>query len=69
MGKLGNIVSAPKMFLNLLGSIFASREANFVSAAIFPGVGKQGNIDRKQILFPQRVYLLYSVRKGVFIIQ
>ena len=29
MGKLGNIVSATKMFLNLLGNIFASREANF----------------------------------------
>jgi hypothetical protein len=32
------------MFLNLLGNIFASREANFVSATMFPRVGKQGNI-------------------------
>ena len=47
MGKLGNIVSATKMFLNLLGNIFASWETNFVSATVFPEVGKQGNIDRK----------------------
>ena len=45
--KLGNIVSATKMFLNLSGNIFASLEANFVSATMFPGVGKQGNMDRK----------------------
>jgi hypothetical protein len=32
------------MFLNLVGNIFASREAHFVSAAMFPRVGKQGNI-------------------------
>ena len=36
-----------KMFLNLSGNIFASWQANFVSAAMFPEVGKQGNIDRK----------------------
>ena len=42
MGKLGNIVSATKMFLNLLGNIVASWEAT-----MFPEVGKQGNIDRK----------------------
>ena len=47
MGKLGNIVSATKMFLNVLGSIFASQEANFVSAIMFPEVGKQGNIGKK----------------------
>ena len=47
MGKLGNIVSATKMFLNLLGNIFASWEANFVSETMFLEVGKQGNIDRK----------------------
>ena len=46
-GKLGNIVSPTKMFLNLSGNIFASQEANFVSATMFPGVGKQGNMDRK----------------------
>ena len=45
---LGNIVSATKMFLNFLGNIFASREANFVSATMFPGLGKLGNMDRKQ---------------------
>ena len=33
-----------QMFLNLLGNIFASREANFVSATMFPRVGKQGNV-------------------------
>ena len=48
---LGNNVSATKitlgkheMFLNMIGNIFASREANFVSATMFPRVGKQGNI-------------------------
>ena len=47
MGKLGNIVSTVKMFLNLLGNIFASWEANFSSATMFSEVGKQGNINRK----------------------
>ena len=47
MGKLGNIVSVIKMFLNLLRNIFVSWEANFVSAAMFPEVSKHGNIDRK----------------------
>ena len=46
-GKLGNIVSTTKMFLNLSGNIFASQETNFVSATMFPGAGKQGNMDRK----------------------
>jgi hypothetical protein len=32
------------MFLKLVGNIFASREANFVSATMFPWVGKHGNI-------------------------
>ena len=45
---LGNIsekhIGKHQMFLNLLGNIFASREANFVSATMFPWVGKQGNI-------------------------
>ena len=44
VGKLENIVSATKMFLNLLGNIFASWD---ISATMFPEVGKQGNIDRK----------------------
>ena len=47
--KLGNIVSATKMFLNLLGNIFASWEAiNFVYVTMFPEVSKQGNINRKR---------------------
>ena len=55
VGKLGNIVSVTKMFLNFLGKIFASWEANFVSAKMFPEVAKQGNIDRKHVsttMFP-----------------
>ena len=40
-------VFATKMFLNFLETIFASWGANFVSAAMFPEVGKWGNIDRK----------------------
>ena len=32
------------MFLNLLGNIFVSREANFVSATMCPRVDNQGNI-------------------------
>ena len=47
MGKLGNIVSAIKMFLNFLGNMFASWEANFVSATMFPEGSKQGNTDGK----------------------
>ena len=47
VGKLGNIVSATKMFLNLLGDICASWEANFVSETMFTEVGKQGNIHRQ----------------------
>ena len=38
------------MFLKMLGNIFASWEANYVSATMFPKVGKQGNIDRKQYI-------------------
>ena len=66
MGKLGNIVSATKMFLNLSGNIFASREANFVSATMFPGVGKQGIMDRKlnvsATMFPSLPRALDSAR-------
>ena len=40
--------TATKMFLNLLRNIVASWEANFVSATMFPQVGKQGNIDGKR---------------------
>jgi hypothetical protein len=32
------------MFLKLVGNIFASREANFVSATMFPRMGKHGNM-------------------------
>ena len=35
------------IILNFLGTIFASWEANCVSATMFFEVGKQGNIDRK----------------------
>ena len=63
---LGNIVSATKMFLNLLGNIFASREANFVSATMFPGVGKLRNMDRKQnvsaTMFPSLPRALLTLR-------
>jgi hypothetical protein len=48
--KLGNNVSATKialgkheMFLNLIGNISASREANCVSATMFPRVDKHRN--------------------------
>ena len=47
VGKLGNIISATKMFLIFLGNIFASWEVNFVSATMFPEMGKQRNTDRK----------------------
>ena len=43
--KLENIVSPTKMFLNLLGNTCASWETNFVSATMFPEVGKQENSD------------------------
>ena len=46
VGKLRNIVSATKMFPNLLGNIFVSWEANSVSAAMFSEVGKLGNNDK-----------------------
>ena len=35
------------MVLNLLGKIFASWEANFDYATMFPEVGKHRNIDKK----------------------
>ena len=35
------------MFLKFLGNIFASWEANFISATMFPEVGKQRNIGMK----------------------
>ena len=45
MLKLGNIVSATKMFLNLLGNVFVSWTANFISATMFLEIDKQGKID------------------------
>ena len=36
-----------KMFLNLLGNLFASKEESFVSATMFCEVDKQKNIDKK----------------------
>ena len=47
MWKLGNNVSATKIFLNFLRNILASWEAKFVSARMFPEVGKQVNIGTK----------------------
>ena len=47
VGERRNIVFAIKTFLNLLENIFTSWEANFVSATMFPELGKQGNIDKK----------------------
>ena len=44
LGNTGENIGKHQMFLNLLGNIFASREANFVSATMFPRVGKQENI-------------------------
>ena len=38
-----NIVSALKFCLNLFENILASWEVNFVSATMFPEVGKQRN--------------------------
>ena len=76
VGKLGNIVNAPKMFLNLLGNIFDSREANFVSATKFPGVGKLGNIDRKQNVsatmfpsFPHGLRIVFLILRKILSIR
>jgi hypothetical protein len=50
------------MFLNLVGNIFASWEANFVSATMFPRVGKHRNIlvrkHRESQMFPQQCFLV-----------
>ena len=70
VGKLGNIVSTTKMFLNLLGNIFASWKINFVTATMFLEVGKQGSIDRKHnvcaTMFPssQQCFLCFSLSHG-----
>lgn len=37
-----------EMFSNQLGNIFSSWVENFVSATMFPKVGKQKNIDRNE---------------------
>ena len=52
------------MFLNFLGNILASWEANFVSATMFPEMSKQGNIGRKHnvsaTMFPSLLMALNS---------
>ena len=52
------------MFLNFVENIFASWEGNFVTATMFPEVGKQGNIDRKHnvssTMFPSLLRGVYS---------
>ena len=57
VGKPGNIVSATKMFLNLFGNIFASWEANFVSATMFPEVSNRETLIGN-IMFPQHCFNL-----------
>jgi hypothetical protein len=69
VGKLRNILSATNIFLNLLGNVFASREANFVSATMFLGVGKLGNIDNKKqdvsaTMFPGLPKVLKTVKRS-----
>ena len=73
---LGNNVSATKitpgkheMFLDLIGNIFASREANFVSATTFPRVGKQGDFEETSqvtnvsaTMFPSLPWALVKTR-------
>ena len=65
-GKPGNIVSATKTILGFFEIIFASWEANFVSATMFSQVGKQGNIDRKQ-MFPSLPRALDSYRCACYV--
>ena len=48
---------ATKMFLNLLKNIFASREANFITAAMFPEVGEQETLIGNT-MFPQQCFLV-----------
>ena len=61
MGRLRNITCAAKMFLHLLGKIFASWEANFYSAKMFSQIAKQGNIDRKHnVYYSQKCHRLVS---------
>ena len=43
VGKLANIVSAAKMFLNCFGNIFSPGKQNFVFATMFPKSGEPGN--------------------------
>ena len=66
VGKLGNIVSATKMFLNLLGNIFASWKANFFSATMFPEVGKQENNDREPRVGSSKVIVVRYCSKLKF---
>ena len=55
MGELGNIVSATKMFLDLFGNIFASREAKFCFCINVSRGGKTGKHHKKHVsaaMFP-----------------
>ena len=67
VGKLGNNVSATEMFLNLLGNILAFWEANFVSATMFPEVGKQGNIGAKHNVSQQCFLLCPRVQTQILL--
>ena len=70
MKKQGNILwntsRCYQIVLHLLGNIFASWEANFLSATMFPEVGKQGNIDRKhnvsETIFPRVIDIYQQYR-------
>ena len=52
------------------GNIFPSREANFVSATMFPGVGKLGNIEGSKMFLQQCLLvcpgLYYGSHPGCF---
>ena len=55
VGKLGDIVSITKMFLNLFGHIFVFRVAKFYFARKFPDVDKLGNAYKHNVaetIFP-----------------
>jgi hypothetical protein len=60
------------MFLNLLGNIFASREANFVSATINVSTGGQTGKHlrkhRESQMFPQKCFLVCPGLKARWII-
>ena len=57
VGKLRKIVSATKMFLDLFGNIFASREGKFCFCNNVSRGGKTGNLIRN-IMFPRQCFLV-----------